>query len=283
MNAPRWLFGLLATVGAVTAILAVVVLRIAGAPFFDYLAGSAILALWAAFLLYVDQAKKHFNRVEGMIQSIGSPSATLERGTLLRLLRSGAFDGCSIDAEFWAYHGRTVLADATRGDGEKIEGTLAEMRTATVEVAGEEVIYQYMHTLLRSIYHRRQRYLAVTTPSELTKMRAKEFILQLSKLYPETIQRVLAVPDEATLRDLPKATAAALREVNDVVEMKYIIMDASNVENFGIYGGVAVGQLDEGRWTNKFTFDPGLVRQKNDEFGGLWSRAKTLSDEILGG
>lgn len=284
MSVPRWLVHLLSIVGVLSAVAGIIVREIVAKPYFEILVSTAIAAFWTLFLLYITEAKQRHTIIEGAVRStFDAPSKSVEQGTLMRVLRSGAFDGCGIDGEFWVHYGRDVLADDSRTDAQKLEEALDAIRTSTVEITGRPEIYSYMHTLLRSVKHRGQTYRAITTPEELTKPEARDFILRLSAMYPRTIQRILVLPDGTGIRSLSRETRAALRELSSVVEMKYLPLSPDNIENFGIYGDVAVGLLDEGDWTNKFIFKSDIVRAKNTYFGNLWVQAIDLANDVLQG
>src|SRR5215831_15131936 len=121
MTVPRWLINALTFIGIASAIAGALVRGVQGQPFFELLVCTAIIAYWVQFVLYIDSAKRHRELLEAVVRTgNGDSQQPLERSALIRLLRSGAFEGCHIDSEFWAHFGRDVLADA-RKDSAKLD------------------------------------------------------------------------------------------------------------------------------------------------------------------
>jgi hypothetical protein len=250
----------------------------------------SVVAMWPALILFFRQTHKHFDEIEPYIT--GKLELEQKKAALRRALQAGTFGGTKIDHRFWHRFGEMILNDSQLSRSVRPAEICAAVKESSVRVP-EKIRYELMEALLRQMIEGKQPgkqpdpYFATATLKELVAGErntfARRFLYELPKQYPKYICRIIAVDSLNALQ--AKVSQEGKNDIIDQlrngVELRVVVMtDPETLPNFGVYGHIAVGELDEDG-SNVVNFDPEYVRTKRDTILFHWNAARKLKESDL--
>jgi hypothetical protein len=244
----------------------------------------SVVAMWPALILFFRQTHKHFDEIEPYIT--GKLDLEQKKAALRRALQAGTFGGTKIDHLFWHRFGNMILNDVQLSASVKPAEICTAVKENIVRVP-EKIRYELMEALLRRLVDKGNSYYATATLEELVLAEkntfARSFLYELPKEYPKSIRRIIAVDSLDALK-----TAVSLGGKQHIVEqlrrgvmLRILKMDDPEAfPNFGVYEGIAVGELDiDG--SNVVNFVPEYVQTKRDTYMYHWNLGQDLKESDL--
>ena len=235
---------------------------------------------------------EHRTTEEALIEAIASEfhgRTDLEERLLLRVLQSLTFKGSNIDKIFWVRYAEPLL-DEFRNDRWGILEKATLIRK-TGRVVDDKNRYRVMDILMGRLIElaaeqqpkQHPIYRGVAYEEELKEDDAQAFIFEYPEIYASRgigIERLFVVRSEASFRALStKQKEMLLRQKKAGVLFKWISPNPEKPRNYGIYGHVALGEMEDGR--NVINFDSRAVESRIQEWRRFWEKAKDVTDEML--
>ena len=229
------------------------------------------LIFLASIVVVIGTMRAEITRVSqgmerGLLFSRNVTRAKTHKEVLNYVRGLGAF-GQAVDPHFWFKYAEALDRRGV-SDLAMIDICLNAIEQSTIEVSNEDVYY-LMYVLVKRVVKNEESYLGTTSIKELVEAAAddaaSDFFLTLPLRYPKQITRIIYVNDKDELKRLPdKVRSKLVQQVTSGVDLRY---SKSNERlNYGVYGTVAVGLLDETKKQNHLVFDAERVRAHRSRF-----------------
>ena len=241
-------------------------------------------ALASAVLLHLSQMRGYMKTIEPYI----SDKVPLdERKTLLRRAFQSAFfrDNSAICLPWWERFGSLVLNDKNLIRTVRPSEIFNAVESQEVRVP-PKLSYALMSDLFRQVLETGGEYVGVATEAELLSAKgtaAETFLFNLPVKYPGRIKRLLVIKDVAVFAGkldagLRERFVEQLSWGSQPGNEPFLRRHRMNTEpdNFGVYGKIAVGELDDDG-SNKLVFKVDAVTSRGKDFDVLFEGAEPLT------
>jgi hypothetical protein len=239
-----------------------------------------------------DEWSHHRTTEEAAIAAIASEvqgGTDLEERLLLRVLQSLTFKGSHIDKIFWVRYAEPLL-DEFRNDRWGILEKATLIRK-TGRIVDDKNRYRVMDILMGRLIElaaeqqpkQHPIYRGVAYEEELKESAAQAFIFELPELYAFRdikIERLFVLQSEVSFRTLSAKQKEMLRRQKRAgVFLRWTTPNPEKPKNYGIYGQVALGEMEDGR--NVINFDKQTVENRIQDWKRFWDKAREITDEML--
>ena len=269
---------IMASVGLFSAVAVTVALKLNKTDWSLSLIAASLAAMWATLIIFGYNSQRHFTYVNRYLS--GQLNDVEKKNILLDCLRGGTINS-NIDCVFWENYATLLLTEDKRDVRVKIQDVNYAIEHRVVRVQPSHA-YTLMQILLARVIASRSEYVATATQKELQEaefsLQAAEFLFDLPLKFPRNIKRIFYVDDAAFFQALPERRRVRLAgQLKKGVKLKYILNKVPvTALNFGVYGSIAVGQLDE-HGMNVVKFDKRAVQDAKDQFDLVFRAAVDLS------
>lgn len=250
----RSLIPLIPWIGITAAIASTIARMVTANNWSLYFLTTSFTAFWISFLLHLNESKKHYTLVEGVVRSLSNSEALPK--ILESVMQTGFFSGSAIDDRFWLEFCKGVEIRDENKQLESLELLIHAKKTRKIQV--EKSVYHLMKVLFDRVVERHEFYSATATEADIESAKntnnedARHFIFDLPLIYPDNIRRLFIIHNKESLKSLPlELKERLIKQIEAGVKIKILISDKSE-KNFGIYGNIAVGTLNEKTGKNEF-------------------------------
>lgn len=283
------LLSVLPWIGIVTGLSATIIKAVdPSANWTQYIIGISIGALWPAFIIYSSAMTKHMLKIEGIINSllqVDSATSVLERA-----MQAGFFTGSHIDDQFWLAFCKRINVKTEKDAIEMLKLILSARESGIIQVQPQDVYY-LMKVLCQRVVEEDGKYCAIATEADIPTTQvvgepvcsdSEFFLFNFPLSYPKNIRRLFVVKSLDSLASLPDPLKSKLvKQIELGVELHYSIKPKFDF-NYGIYGNIAVGSLNNKTRKNEVNFDSSEASRRRQDFDERWKDSTPLSKRDLG-
>lgn len=230
-------------------------------------ASSSLVALWVSYIISSIKLDNYFSEVKISLENIPSNG---DNGLLSHAMRSECFTDNGINDIFWSVYGRYLLTLEGYSETDKINKIFECKKSLKISITKLGDIYYFMGWMLLITAKEGQIYRATASENELKRDEPDGFLLDMSLRYAKHIHRIFYIKDEGVFHKISNQKKAILRkQVSNGANLMVYFYDQIKIDNFGIYGSISVGVLDEEKDENIFNFNKLDVENANRKFSIL--------------